>query len=89
MAIRATAVHGFGVMVAQKRSTPDRMSPVPFQSRGGASGVIVRYGYIVAEWGEPMRPDMTFSVTKSFLSTVVGLGTTAGSSIASRIPASR
>src|SRR5690606_31823475 len=37
------------------------------------TGLIVRNGYIVAEWGEPERVDMTFSVTKSFLSTVVGL----------------
>lgn len=45
----------------------------PFKERGDASGVIVRRGYIVAEWGDPHRVDMTFSVTKSFLSTVVGL----------------
>jgi CubicO group peptidase (beta-lactamase class C family) len=35
--------------------------------------MIVRNGYIVAEWGDPYRVDMTFSVTKSFLSTVVGV----------------
>jgi CubicO group peptidase (beta-lactamase class C family) len=35
--------------------------------------VIVRHGYIVAEWGEPKSVDMTFSVTKTFLTTVVGL----------------
>ncbi|HEX8693105.1 MAG TPA: serine hydrolase [Longimicrobium sp.] len=45
----------------------------PFKERGEASGMIVRRGYIVAEWGDPYRVDMTFSVTKSFLSTVVGL----------------
>ncbi len=45
----------------------------PFQPRGDPGGVIVRHGYVVAEWGEPNRPDMTFSVTKSFLSTTVGL----------------
>lgn len=45
----------------------------PFQTRGDATGVILRHGYIVKEWGEPLRPDMTFSVTKSFLSTVVGV----------------
>ncbi len=28
---------------------------------------------MVAEWGEPQRVDMTHSVTKSFLSSVVGL----------------
>lgn len=45
----------------------------PFKPRGDPTGVILRHGYIVAEWGEPHRVDMTFSVTKSFLSTVVGL----------------
>lgn len=45
----------------------------PFKARGDASGIVIRGGYIVAEWGDPERVDMTFSVTKSFLSTVVGL----------------
>ena len=45
----------------------------PFKERGEPTGIIVRKGYIVAEWGEPDRVDMTFSVTKSFVSTVVGL----------------
>lgn len=44
-----------------------------FKSRGAATGIILRNGYIVAEWGAPERVDMTFSVTKSFVSTVVGL----------------
>ena len=49
-------------------------SPVgPLQARGAPSGVILRNGYIVAEWGEPSRVDMTFSITKTFLSHVVGL----------------
>jgi len=45
----------------------------PFAERGPATGIVIRKGYIVAEWGEPLRVDMTFSVTKSFLSTTVGL----------------
>jgi CubicO group peptidase (beta-lactamase class C family) len=45
----------------------------PFKVRGPQTGVILRHGYVVAEWGEPERVDMTFSVSKSFLSTVVGL----------------
>ncbi len=45
----------------------------PFRIRGGAAGLIVRHGYIVAEWGDTRRVDMTHSVTKSFLSTTVGL----------------
>jgi CubicO group peptidase (beta-lactamase class C family) len=45
----------------------------PFAERGAPAGIIIRRGYIVAEWGDPRRVDMTFSVTKSFVSTVVGL----------------
>ncbi|MBL0741840.1 serine hydrolase domain-containing protein [Chryseolinea lacunae] len=45
----------------------------PFKERGEPTGVVIRNGYIVAEWGEPLRVDMTFSVTKSFLSSVVGV----------------
>jgi len=44
-----------------------------FKTRGDATGIIIRNGYIIAEWGDTNRVDMTFSVTKSFLSTVVGL----------------
>ena len=45
----------------------------PLRERGEPAGIIVRNGYIVAEWGDPHRVDPTFSVTKSFLSTTVGL----------------
>ena len=45
----------------------------PFRARGGAAGLIVRHGYIVAEWGDPDRVDMTLSVTKSFVTTTIGL----------------
>jgi CubicO group peptidase (beta-lactamase class C family) len=50
----------------------------PFAVRGDATGIIIHKGYIIAEWGEPNRVDMTFSVTKSFLSTVVGLSVDKG-----------
>ncbi|HMH21876.1 MAG TPA: serine hydrolase [Puia sp.] len=50
----------------------------PFTERGEPTGIIVYKGYIVAEWGEPLRVDMTHSVTKSFLSTVVGLAVDQG-----------
>jgi Beta-lactamase len=45
----------------------------PVKPRGALNGLIVHCGQIVAEWGETTRVDMTFSVTKSFLSTVVGV----------------
>ncbi len=45
----------------------------PTRPRGGVNGLVLKDGYIVAEWGETRRVDMTFSVTKSYLSTCVGL----------------
>ncbi len=50
----------------------------PFKPRGDATGIILKGGYIIAEWGDPWRVDMTHSVTKSFLSTVVGLAVDKG-----------
>jgi CubicO group peptidase (beta-lactamase class C family) len=45
----------------------------PMKQRGKPAGIILRDGYIVAQWGDTKRVDMTFSVTKSYLSTVAGL----------------
>ncbi|MCM8570794.1 serine hydrolase [Gramella jeungdoensis] len=41
----------------------------PTKRRGGPAGMILKNGYLVAKWGDTKRVDMTFSVTKSFLST--------------------
>jgi len=59
---------------------PENAPIGPFKERGPVTGIVLRHGYLVAEWGEPKRADMTFSVTKSFLSTTVGLAWSAGSS---------
>lgn len=45
----------------------------PVFDRGGTNGLVVRAGYVVAEWGDVLRADMCNSVTKTFLTTVVGL----------------
>ena len=45
----------------------------PTKKRGGPAGIILKNGYIIQKWGDIKRVDMTFSVTKSFLSTVAGL----------------
>ena len=45
----------------------------PMKERGGPAGLVIKNGYIVTQWGEVNRVDMTFSVTKSFLSTMAGL----------------
>jgi hypothetical protein len=49
----------------------DAIGPLP--PRGDATGIIVRKGYVVATWGDPDAEETTNSVTKSFVSTVVGL----------------
>jgi len=45
----------------------------PTKKRGGPAGMILKDGKLVTSWGDTQRVDMTFSVTKSFLSTVAGL----------------
>ena len=50
----------------------------PMKTRGEPTGIIIYKGYIVAEWGEPKRVDMTHSVTKSFLSSVIGVAVDRG-----------
>jgi len=41
--------------------------------RAGTNALIIRHGYIVAEFGDTTRPDPTYSVAKSMLSTVAGV----------------
>ena len=41
--------------------------------RGGPAGIILKGGRIVAEWGDTARPDVTFSVAKSYLSLLAGV----------------
>ncbi len=45
----------------------------PTAPRAESNGIIIRHGKVAAEWGDTSHVDMTFSVTKTFLSTVVGL----------------
>lgn len=45
----------------------------PLAPRGGSTGIVIRRGYVVTTWGDPSAVEITNSVTKSFLSTVVGL----------------
>jgi CubicO group peptidase (beta-lactamase class C family) len=52
---------------------PDFKIIGPTKERGGPAGLIIKNGYIVAQWGDISRVDMTNSVTKSFLSTIAGL----------------
>jgi CubicO group peptidase (beta-lactamase class C family) len=41
--------------------------------RAATNALVIRHGYIVAEFGDTTRPDPTYSVAKSMLSTVAGI----------------
>jgi hypothetical protein len=43
------------------------------RERGKPAGIILKNGYIVAQWGDVKRVDMTFSVSKSFCQLLQGL----------------
>lgn len=45
----------------------------PMADRGPTAGIIIYKGYIIAEWGNPSAVEMTHSVTKSMVSSVVGI----------------
>lgn len=53
------------------------LGPLPKQ-RAATNGIILRHGYIVAEFGETKANDPVYSVAKSFLSTVCSLAVTRG-----------
>jgi CubicO group peptidase (beta-lactamase class C family) len=50
----------------------------PVLPRGGPAGVVLKGGRLLAEWGDTMRPDMTFSVAKSYLAVLAGLAVADG-----------
>ena len=50
----------------------------PTMKRGGHSGMVIRHGYVVLEWGDTRKVDWTFSATKSYLATTIGLALDAG-----------
>ncbi len=55
----------------RQESHPEIIGPT--KDRGAINGIVIRRGYIVAEFGDTNRTDMTFSATKSFLSAIAGL----------------
>lgn len=56
----------------QKEIFGEPLGPLP-ASRANTNGIILKNGYIVAEWGDTKAVDPTYSVAKSFLSTILGL----------------
>ncbi len=61
----------------QARTFGTPLGPVP-KTRAGTNGIIVRRGYIVAEFGDVKANDPVYSVAKSFLSTVAGIAVDRG-----------
>jgi len=53
------------------------LGPIP-KLRGGTNGLIIRKGYIVAEFGNTGRVEPIYSAAKSFLSTLLGLAVDRG-----------
>ena len=52
---------------------PDFRIKGPTKKRGNPNGLIIKNGYIIGKWGDIKRVDMTFSVTKSYLSTTAAI----------------
>jgi CubicO group peptidase (beta-lactamase class C family) len=48
------------------------LGPVP-KDRAATNGIILRHGYIVAEWGDTGAVDPSYSMAKSYLSTILGV----------------
>jgi CubicO group peptidase (beta-lactamase class C family) len=45
----------------------------PVHDRGPVSGTIVLNGKTLTSWGEPQRPDVTFSIAKTYLALLAGV----------------
>jgi len=61
----------------QRRVFGVPLGPLP-KTRAGTNGIILRHGYIVAEFGDVKANDPVYSVAKSFLSTVCSLAVAQG-----------
>jgi CubicO group peptidase (beta-lactamase class C family) len=61
----------------QVRTFGTPLGPLPKQ-RAGTNGIILRHGYIVAQFGDTKASDPVYSVAKSFLSTLASLAVDRG-----------
>ncbi|MDN5202884.1 serine hydrolase [Fulvivirgaceae bacterium BMA10] len=65
------------MLMSRARSVHDSLIG-PTKERGKMNGIILKDGYIIYEFGDTKRMDMTFSITKSFLSTMAALALDSG-----------
>ncbi len=59
-------------------SPPDDEVLGAVEPRGGPAGLVLRGGRVAARWGDTARPDMTFSVAKSYLALLCGVAVERG-----------
>jgi hypothetical protein len=45
----------------------------PLKRKGTTNGLVIRHGYIVAQFGDTLQPDEIASASKSFIATIAGL----------------
>ena len=64
--LRIAIIKSFG-------NEPNSRIKGPTKKRGNPNGLIIKNGYIIGKWGDIKRVDMTFSVTKSYLSTTAAI----------------
>ena len=57
---------------AQEKIFGTLLGPIP-KSRAATNGIVIRNGYLVAEFGDTSAVDPTYSVAKSMLATVTGI----------------
>ena len=50
----------------------------PVRARKDPNGLILRRGYLAAEWGDTTRADMSFSIAKSYLAVLAGVARSRG-----------
>ena len=71
-----TVESGRYIGVADEPADSEVLGPV--RPRKDPNGLVLRGGYIVAEWGDTHRVDMSFSVAKSYLAVLAGVAVRQG-----------
>jgi CubicO group peptidase (beta-lactamase class C family) len=67
-----------GRFVGVADEPPDSEVLGPVWPREDVNGLIVRGGYVAAEWGDTARADMSFSIAKSYLAILAGVALARG-----------
>jgi len=65
-------------MLPRGKRHPNDRPLGPLKPRGKPSGVVIKDGYIVAQYGDVNTAEVTFSATKSYISAVAGIAIVKG-----------